>query len=123
MEAKQKTILEKWTEYNIPENLKSQVDENGWLDPYLNLEYFESLNGTYSERNGNLFRPNSLQGIENNNGWKRLQDSFWELDDSKLYEYCNINSGDYAVHGFLIAPSQRYTHFKELKKSEKPPIY
>jgi len=55
-------------------------DENGWIDfdkipENLDLIGFEAIKYSESENNftTTLLRPKSLQGIENNNGWIKIE--------------------------------------------------
>lgn len=70
-----------------------------------------------------MFRPKSLQGIENNNGWFTLNNIAKEIpieiDNIELF---NINSSEYYIstdtHEFIEIG--RFTHWKPLEKSKYP---
>lgn len=104
------------------EIVKNNVDENGWLDPYFNLKYFESFLDCDVERNKNLFRPIILKSVENNNGWIKIEteEQYNKLENG-LYEWYNIETKEQTISD--LHKFGRYTHYKEIKYSEKLPIY
>jgi hypothetical protein len=59
---------EKYNPYNI--------DENGWMRYNLWMHFFKKVDDDYDEfDNRNMrVRPNSLIGIENNNGWIKIEE-------------------------------------------------
>ena len=71
LEAKQEAIKKAYGKYW--EEVRRCIDEKGWC--YFNLKtYFkEDLIDSKVYRDKLLYRPKSLQGIENNNGWIRIE--------------------------------------------------
>lgn len=74
------------------------IDENGWMGYNLWLHFFKKVEDDYDEfDNRNMrVRPNSLTGIENNNGWIKIEseEQYDELENGE-YEWYNINNGKY----------------------------
>lgn len=110
------------------ENLKECIDENGWLlyrksRPITLVSYFD-VNDI--EFDGFCSRPKSLNGIEKNNGWIKIEDKdnvtginsidIVYTDKGNIYSYatfCNFSS----IHDL-----EKITHFQQLPKPN-PPIY
>ena len=100
----------------IENNLPTDYD-------YYEHKYQELDNG---ELIGVMFRPKSLQGIENNNGWIKIESEddlpkegelFWVKKigyDYPLFEPMYHDDGEYWL--------QWYTHYQPIEKP-KPPIY
>lgn len=129
--AKQQAIINAYGEYW--DEVKSQVDENGFIDIFkLPPILFDSVINDGSSK----WRPKSLTGIENNNGWIKIEsendlpkepygkyevysnnpifsqipkiqgiDDFWQNDENKKQDWMNS-----------------YTYYKPIILS-KPPIY
>jgi len=98
MKSKQEVIQEAWEQWGIPYSEK-YVDENGFIDmkqdlpeivdgALLSIKYSAEGHKDFDYKGG-LYRPKSLQGIENNNGWTRIE-SVDDLPSSgmKNYMYC-----------------------------------
>ena len=68
---KQEAIKNAYGEYW--EDVKDYVDENGWAS-YPNVQKHDYDFGKLEFKDGCAFlRPESLQGIENNNGWIKIE--------------------------------------------------
>ena len=133
MEAKQKAIQEAYGEHWGA--LKNYVDENGFIDSV----YFPhgKLDVDFGRNNGELacdflVRPLSLQGIENNNGWIKIEseadlpkengayyvvrnDDFHK-NDIQTFIYDNCDSFSKSIWKSCV------THYQPIQKP-KPPIY
>jgi uncharacterized protein involved in tellurium resistance len=127
---KQEKIQEAYGEYW--EQVKDWVNIDGWfylndtdfrLDNKIPLE-FDALN--------NKMRPKSLQGIENNNGWIKIES---EEDLPKDNTRCHFIIDGYEelekqgiyIYGFFWDAQSAYTnkivtHYQPIIKPE-PPIY
>lgn len=130
MENKQKAIEKAYGEHW--ESVKDYVDEDGNLDKRL----FTSASGIkYSDFDKILFehftnftcRPKSLQGIETNNGWIKIDENFnwgknneylifWDSEKkesivSLKYALCEYQDSDY---------KKRFTHYQPIIKPKKP---
>ena len=70
MKNKEIAIKEAYCEHW--ETVKDYVDEKGWCVGYWNI--CEVLNGISKPRSqGTKWRPKSLDGLEDNNGWKKIE--------------------------------------------------
>lgn len=135
MENKQKAIQEAYGEHW--DLVCKIVDSDGWLF-YSNghlKEYGVEPFGEYEEQNqgGNLtlWRPKSLQGIENNNGWIKIE-SESDLPSEKIKVWF-FTFGEEKIGTFhpllkeFRTESNIYnygsvTHYQPIIKP-KPPIY
>lgn len=103
------------------------VDGKGWCVGYWNI--CEVLNGISKPRSqGTKWRPKSLDGLEDNNGWTKIEsDGDLPKESGKYHviyenrlnniatEYFNLKSNGW--DSFL-----RVTHYQPIIKP-KPPIY
>ena len=137
MNTKEQKIKEAYGEYW--ETVKDYVDENGYYDPILNtmtlqkdLEIFKFCN-KFTNKNGvtAIYQPKSLSGIENNNGWIRIE-SEADLPNDGWYSYicCKImTDGVFNIYNeiFDVKKVKRYfnlgliSHYR--KYEFKKPIY
>ena len=145
--AKQEAIKKAYGEYW--EQVKDYVDENGWIFHekgfYQNYKKFVSpfeigfskddddnieLHSDSFKKTANFYwRPKSLNGIENNNGWVKIEG---EDDLPKEYLPCFIINkhgmySSYFKHGFFYHTGQlstitSVTHYQPITQP-KPPIY
>lgn len=98
------------------EHKKHLIDDNGWFD---NSNENDCVTNGETEflgkcdfKNNHTFRPKSLQGIENNNGWINVSDElpskygFYHVEienwDQGLFAYFNIefktwHKGDFEI--------------------------
>lgn len=142
MKTKEEAIQEAYGEYwdELPlETQKEALENNGWINKYyLSIEF---RNQNYNEckqidivtGQSWAYRPKSLQGIENNNEWIRIES---ELDKPK--EDCDCYFKTYSEEIFLgqyvkdldnfrnvLYNKLHYgdvSHYKPIEKP-KPPIY
>lgn len=103
---------------------KCNHDENGWTSG--NWDLFVRLDGITKPRsNGTKWRPKTLQGIENNNGWIKIEsdddlpkdeNSFWVVtDDEEIVEM------EYFPK-YKSFTELGVTHYQRIEKP-KPPIF
>lgn len=68
--TKEEKIKEAWKEYLV--EVSDYIDDNGWCN--CRIAHKLSLSGDSEDSEcGHFVRPKSLQGIENNNGWIRIE--------------------------------------------------
>ena len=128
LEAKQEAIKKAYREYW--ENVKDYVDENGWAS-YPNVQKHDYDFGKLEFKDDCTFlRPESLKGIENNNGWIKIESEKDLPKVSGLYFGKDYEFGTDMMYfdfetkkwedsnGYL----QNVTHYQPIKKP-KPPIY
>ena len=130
LEAKQEAIKNAYG--NNWDKVKDYVDKNGWIfwsdkNPIgiYNNRYLE-----YKEENPNYWRPKSLQGIENNNGWIKIEseadlpkndDDYWvmtNIKDDELQQLSNL----IVIRCLNLEKNIKVTHYQPIEKP-KPPIY
>ena len=115
---------------------RSTLKNNGWLSVYsynsFSEELFLDIRDVFHtdddffqskrELNGNLisYRPKSLHGIEDNNGWIKIEEGSIPQEDVWV---CNINGNKIAfLHHALEPYFKSCTHYQEIKKP-KPPLH
>ena len=124
LEAKQETIKNAYGEYW--EAVKDFVDENGWIDF---LEDIQRIMYFFHDSDNieifkSTWRPKSLQGIENNNGWIKIQ-SEKDLPNNETVWICANNnrvllSSKTVLNWVLKNPDNKITHYKPIEKPLKP---
>lgn len=132
--TKEEKIKEAWGEHY--ESNKELINDDGWLR-HCNLtsidtvrlsiqkkDLFERLVKNTATAFEVYFRPKSLQGIENNNGWIKLTGEPYEVDKIPNVELYNINTkGHYlSFDENEFIDVGRFTHYKPVELSQ-PPIY
>jgi hypothetical protein len=141
--TKEEKIQEAYGEYW--ETVKNYVDESGHCTMYdkstkvspnflelgMSREYVESKIESGLDNDSNLiWRPKSLQEIDHNNGWIKIENGNIEFKNNELtclVGYFNINKKfiyrEMFTADIVWAISHgRSTHYKIIEK-EKPPIY
>lgn len=129
MKTKKEVIQQAYGEYW--DQVKLIVDENGWFD----MAYSQQVNNfdplwNDSDRKSTKIRPKSLSGIENNNGWIKIESESDLPKESGYYDFQKYPLDKYIVNpvfwskgatliGWFI---ETYTHFQPIEKP-KPPIY
>ena len=121
--SKEEIIKEAWGECwnKLPKEAKEKaLKNNGFVS-----QYFEDLL-TIDKRERKLFeiRPKSLQGIENNNGWIKIEEGL-----PKEQGVYHINYSDGVISSRYFHPKHNdwkdypnATHYQPIEKP-KPPIY
>lgn len=125
---KQKAIREAYGEHW--ETVKQHVDENGYLHhPKGGEVTFDPFIGFMDEHQiYDAYRPKSIAGIEDNNGWITIE---YELDlpkETKSYHVV-YKDGSIIQHHFSISSDfdrilflEEFTHWQEIQ-IPNPPIY
>ena len=122
--TKQEKIQEAYGKYW--EVVYEYVDKNGWCSAYWKTKtYFQT------EFTSEKWRPKSLQGIENNNGWIRIE-SEADLPKEGMHHSILLDSEcingyrNYDVIVFYEVNSKfrkkEISHYQPIEKP-KPPIY
>lgn len=146
MKTKEEAIQEAYGEYwdELPlEVQKEALEKNGfinsnkWLGGFGNTLIFKKLRGipldcmdNYDSTYCYYFRPKSLQGIENNNGWIRIESDDDLPKEKSFFNACYFNEKNdhimfYGIsHYELISlfEEKNITHYKPFERL-KPPIY
>lgn len=133
MKTKQQAIQEAYGRFYDAK--KRHYSVNGWSNPesYTEQEMYEMMQEINMEFGEHRCRPKSLQGIENNNGWIRIET---EDDLPKDLTKChfiirgyenNHYMGHYYDGLFWNSHNEAYSwqvvsHYQPIEKP-KPPIY
>ena len=139
---KQEAIRKAYGEYwgRLPKKIKEEIFLlDGWLD-WLSLNdinigllWFEIRNGieVNIDFDKDRLRPKSLQGIENNNGWIRIE-SEEDLPKASIEAHFMLINGDIEAGIFDLVSStfqnvrreyfllRQVTHYQPIVKPEKP---
>jgi hypothetical protein len=89
--TKEEEIKEAYGEHF--EELKNDIGKNGWIGHALWMQFFKGVDVDYDEFDNRnmLVRPNSLKGIETNNGWIKIN-SCVDLPKESGQYFANVNS-------------------------------
>lgn len=130
--TKQEKIQEAYGEHW--ETVKSYIDENGnfsKVDLLISgLKYYE-LSSISFNHNDAKFRPKSLQGIENNNGWIKIEseDDLPKETTECWFKYCGELFMGYYNSDFkrfntmnVLFNINEVTHYQTIVKPQ-PPLY
>lgn len=128
--TKEESIQEAYGEYW--DLVKNHIDENGWCGKRKKIKFEElkkSFDIQYDLFNFYWFRPKSLDGIDNNNDWIKIEsDSDLPKENIECYVTKNIGHIELAEFDF---ENQRFyvdnrkmspTHYQKIIKP-KHPIY
>ena len=128
LEAKQEAIKKAYGEYL--EEVRRCIDEKGWCSFNLKKYFKEDLIDSKVYRDKLLYRPKSLQGIENNNGWIKVEseadlpkndDDYWvmtSIKDDEVQQLSNL----IVIRCLNLEKNIKITHYKPIEKP-KSPIY
>jgi hypothetical protein len=137
MELKEQAIKNAYGD-NIWEKIKLFVDKDGWYKwtKKSNVNLVISPGFDYNKISDS-YRPESLRGIENNNGWIRISAQAdlpaikipGNQINYKFYEACYFDEEKFVMASLTLTAFQLrrgylkncWTHFREF--SPKPPIY
>jgi hypothetical protein len=129
MNAKEQKIKEAYGEYW--ETVKDYVGENGWINDFY-LPYNINKEKFPLEHFANLWRPKPLSGIENNNGWIRIESEAdlpkENIDIDWYYGGRFLNNKDFIELSYrldFVKIKEHYknkiiTHYQPIFKTEKP---
>lgn len=131
MKTKQQAIQEKYGRFYDPK--KRHYSVNGWSSPesYTEEEMYEMMQEIDMEFGEHRCRPKSLQGIENNNGWIRIESEDDLPKENGWFYVCRTDNSiilskfvlDYKSWNFYEGlPTKAVTHYQPIEKP-KPPIY
>lgn len=147
MKTKEELIKESWG--GLWDNVKSFIDKNGFVEFPTNAErqdifwkngdydYFQTEDrlGYNGESVGvQMFRPKSLAGIENNNGWIKIESEedfpkedcecwiFFPDNLDIMHAYFTIDYNVFTRDGHGNLYQRCFTHYQLIVKP-KPPIY
>jgi len=132
--TKQEKIQEEYGEY-----WNKDIEENGWVrlsintekkivNYLINKELFDSRVETTKDAYYTFFRLKSLQGIENNNGWIKIEgeadlpdiiEGLWEIvmnGEQRFIELLKDNK-ERLYKDFI---KDGVTHYKIIEKSQQP---
>ena len=124
LEAKQEAIKNAYGEYW--ENVKDYVDNDGWINnsiPKFTFGQLKNLDLEY--KNDVFFRPKSLQGIENNTGWIKIESeadlpkeswAYWIFRNDNLITTLR----DYVADKDYLKDEINITHYQPIEKPLKP---
>lgn len=138
--TKQEKIKEAWgVNYEI---VKNYINDKGWcLDKGHKLfdlhkiydnhkDYDFVFSGEWDDSEVEKYRPKSLSGIENNNGWIKIEseddlpekiEGLWEVVINGEQKYIELLK-DNKVRLYQEFLRDKITHFKVIEPT-KPPIY
>nr|WP_317632979.1 hypothetical protein [uncultured Flavobacterium sp.] len=119
--TKEEKIKEAWGD--LYKKYEKFIDSDGGLF-WVYLYDSDKININLDLLGNVTYRPKSLQGIEDNNGWISLLGESNEIEWVKNLELYNIKTKE---HYFCTDENEfieigRFTHYKPIVKS-KPPIY
>jgi hypothetical protein len=122
--TKQEKIREAYGEHF--ESVKDYVDENGWCDlSIMPLKWKLSETTDIDIEDFTWFRPKSLAGIEDNNGWIKIEseDDLPKIDF--ITQYWFFDGASTWISTFTLEMKLgrvKITHYQPIIKP-KPPIY
>lgn len=130
--TKEEKIKEAWG-LNYDE-FSEYIDSDGWAryPHFQKHEMVQDVRPIEFRSQGTDFRPKSLQGIENNNGWIKIEsedDLPKELyiktniiKDNKTYMYCDYRGNNIWWNYEYKILIENATHYRPIEKPN-PPIY
>ncbi|WP_392471397.1 hypothetical protein ACF3OC_08400 [Sphingobacterium cellulitidis] len=118
--AKQEAIRKAYGEYW--EQVKDELHQGMYICLIDERSSIISWNGilmTVHDFNNHLYMPKSLQGIENNNGWIRIESEEQHDEiENDYYWWYNDDNGDWEIGDKSFYG--KYTHYQPIVKPEKP---
>jgi len=117
--AIQKAYGEHW------ETVKDYVDINGWCSVRKKIMFDEISVNIEMQKDGYYWRPKILQGIENNNGWTKIE-SINDLprikDELIIFKYGNAYTTTWISDDIQATPNyfMRYSHWRIKYKILEP---
>lgn len=125
--AKQKAIREAYGEHW--DNIKVYIDSEGFVETYdliIPNKVFDDLCLEVKVNNAYKFRPKSLQGIENNNGWITIESEADLPKETATYTVV-YKDGTIIEHHFSVSSDfdrvlflEEFTHYQPIVKPLKP---
>ena len=140
--TKQETIAKAWGDYF--KELKHFINDDGWFDKnsFYNNEFsfkiYENINIDFIHKE-DFMRPKSLAGIENNNGWIKIEseedlpkDDEFKFNETFLVYYCCKGCSNMIFKGSIDKytlkfrditnklEKEKVTHYQPIVKPESP---
>ena len=121
-EAKQQLIKEAYGKYF--EQVEPYIDCNGWCKYHWQIVHNDMLETMCRTKPNERWRPVSLKGIENNNGWELIEDLDIEENEYVLFLRMTEGGEPPIFTSLLSEDFQKdyFTHWKRIDIS-KPPLY
>ena len=129
LEAKKEAIKKAYGEYW--EKLEYFINKDGWAYNYFEEIGIEIFGSEADFKNSIFWRPKSLQGIENNNGWIKIESEadlpndedaiYWALKNSKAV-CIELKTPINLKELFSDFLKDKITHY-QLIEQPKPPIF
>lgn len=132
--TKQELIKQAYGEYW--DKVKDFVNENGWCDVSM-YSMIKNIKPEFSEIENEIgqfdMRPISLKGIENNNGWIKIESEndlpkneeiveYWILDDDEIIHAKFMHESKNWYDDFDLNLRHFPTHYQQIVKPQ-PPLY
>lgn len=97
--------------------IEPYIDDFGWFEGNLN-----GVSENLIQRSGHEIRPKSLSGIEDNNGWYKIEDGIFPEDEETVL-WLNNENYDFENASLLHCNFnyKDYTHWRYLPKNA--PLY
>ena len=128
--TKEEKIKEEYLKLGLPFN-ENIIFDNGWLKikPGLYSSKYDDLDLLKMTNHVHSIRPKTLQGLENNNGWTKIEN---ESDLPTIGEYYTIASFDNSIverefphPKFSLEFNKEWwlkhiTHYQQIIKPENP---
>ena len=123
--TKEEVIKRDYKHYYNP-----HIDDNGWFDmKYYDYVFYNDYPKELWDLKNNKIRPKSLQGIETNNGWIKIEseedlpnyndENFYNVHDIDNNETCYAKTFDELE---FMWKKGIITHYQPIEK-HKPPIW
>lgn len=121
MKTKEEVIKEAWGEHYT-----ERVDENGWCSIWgtsLDLKECDIVK-EYQDSSGDICRPKTLRGIENNNGWIHIESEADLPNENEIYHVFysdgTISSRYFHQKHNDWTNDPKATHYQPIVKPNKP---
>jgi len=133
MDAKKLVIEREWRKFVSDEIwlvIQDNIKQQGWVNTVWTEDFWNAVDTNTFELNtiglNSFFRPKSLQGIEDNNGWILIEDESDLPKEDGEYR-CFTKQKNISEFTFLKNVTEmwwldRISHYKLIEK-EKSPLY
>ena len=118
LEAKQEAIKKAYGEYFIHADINGWIKYGMYCPSNFGIEDYDEIDTI------GIWRCKSLKGIENNNGWIRIE-SEADLPEKEFYKGYNTYPVNFKCNSYGLYKyykSKEITHYQPIEKP-KPPIY
>lgn len=126
MKTKEDVIKEAYGEHY--ELVKPYIDKDGWCSYHWQIVHMSYLETMCRSKPNERWRPVALKGIENNNGWVKIESesylpkergAFWTFIEGKEVVMNTFNTFDDMEFTF---DNGKVTHYQPIQKP-KPPVF